>query len=103
REAATAAMRAVGSVAEPALRAAESGGGSAEVRMRAREARRAILDEPVRLLTGHAGAVGPMAFAPDGKAFATRAEGGAVRLWDPRTGKELARLGVADPATGSKP
>jgi WD40 repeat protein len=103
REAATAAMRAVGSVAEPALRESASGGRSAEVRMRAREARRAILDEPVARLTGHTGAVVAMAFAPGGRVFATGAEDGTVRLWDPRTGKELARLGVADPAPRGKP
>ena len=103
REAATAAMRAVGSVAEPALQAAASGGPSAEVRMRAREARQVILDEPVRHLTGHTGAVGAMAFAPDGTVFATGAEDGTVRLWNPRTGKELARLVVTDRAPGGKP
>jgi WD40 repeat protein len=103
REAATAALRAVGSVAESALRAASSGGPSAEVRMRARELRQVILDEPVRRLTGHAGAVGVMAFAPDGTLFATGAEDGTVRLWDPRTGKELARLEVTDPVPRGKP
>jgi WD40 repeat protein len=101
REAASTAMRAVGSVAEPALRAASSAGPSAEVRMRAREARRVILDEPVRRLSGHTGAVGALAFAPDGKVFATGAEDGTVRLWDPRTGKELARLEVAEAARGA--
>jgi WD40 repeat protein len=103
REAATAAMRAVGSVAEPALRAAASGGPSAEVRMRARETRQAILDEPVRYLAGHTGAVGAMAFAPDGTVFATGAEDGTVRLWDPRNGKEIARLDVTEPVPGGKP
>jgi WD40 repeat protein len=103
REAATAAMRAVGSVAVPALQAAASGGPSAEVRMRAREVRQVILDEPVRRLTGHSGAVGAMAFAPDGTVFATGTEDGTVRLWDPRNGKELARLEVTDPVPGGKP
>ncbi|MFO0845238.1 MAG: hypothetical protein U0797_23125 [Gemmataceae bacterium] len=98
REAATAAMRVMGSVAEPALRAAASDGRSPEVRMRAREARRAILDEPVRRLAGHTGTVGSMAFAPDGRLLATGAEDGTVRLWAPQTGKELARLEVTDPA-----
>jgi len=71
-------------------------GPSAEVRMRARETRKAILDEPLRRLTGHTGALGPMAFSPEGKLFATGAADGTVRLWDPQTGRELARLEVGD-------
>lgn len=103
RVAATAKMRALGSVAEPALQAAAAGGPSAEVRMRAREARQAILDEPVRYLTGHDGAVEALAFAPDGSVFATGADDGTARLWNPRTGRELARLELTDPAPGGKP
>ncbi len=33
-----------------------------------------------------------VAFAPDGKSFATGSEDGSVRLWDPGTGKVLATL-----------
>jgi WD40 repeat protein len=97
RLAASRAMREVGSVAEPALRKAMAEGPSAEVRMRARETRKAILEEPLRALKGHTAPVGPMAFSPDGKVLATGADDGTVRLWDPRTGKELARLEVPDP------
>jgi len=96
RQAATAAMRAVGSVAEPALRLAAAEGSSAEVRMRAREVRLEILKEPVRRLTGHTDAVAAIAFAPDGSMFATGSEDGTVCLWNPQTGKELRRLKVAD-------
>ena len=52
RVAASKAMREVGSVAEPALRKATADGPSAEVRMRARETRKAILEEPLRTLKG---------------------------------------------------
>jgi WD40 repeat protein len=103
RLAASKAMREVGSVAEPALRKAMSDGPSAEVRMRARETRKAILEEPLRLLKGHTATVGPMCFSPDGKVLATGADDGTVRLWDPRTGKELGRLDVPDPAVGARP
>lgn len=54
-------------------------------------------------LSGHAGAVGVLAFAPDGKVIATGADDGTIRLWDPRTGKELARLDVTDLNAGGKP
>lgn len=98
RETATAAMKRIGSVAEPALRAAMSDGPSAEVRMRAREVRKVILNEPIRRLTGHTGAVGAMAFSRDGKLFATGAADGMVRIWDPQTAREIARLEVRDGA-----
>ena len=98
REAATAAMKRIGSVAEPALKTATTEGASAEVRMRAREVRKEILDEPLLRLTGHSGAVGAMAFSPNGRAFATGAADGTVRLWDSQTGREFARLEVRDDA-----
>jgi WD40 repeat protein len=102
RVAASKSMRGVGSVAEPLLRKAMAGGPSAEVRMRAREARKAILEEPLRTLKGHTARVGPMAFSPDGKVLATGADDGTVRLWDPLTGKELARLAAPEPSTAGR-
>ena len=101
RVAASKAMHGIGSVAEPMLRKAATDGASPEVRMRAREVRMEILEKPLRTLKGHTAEVGPMAFSPDGKVLATGADDGTVRLWDPRTGKELARLDV--PALDAKP
>jgi WD40 repeat protein len=64
--------------------------------MRAREARRAILEEPLRRLAGHGASIGALAFSPDGTILATGTGDGTVRLWNPRTGEERARLEVAD-------
>jgi WD40 repeat protein len=101
RVAASAAVREIGSVAEPALRRAMADGPSAEVKMRARETRKAILEEPLRALKGHTDRIGPMVFAPDGRVLATGADDGTVRLWDPRTGKELARIDVPAPVAAA--
>lgn len=102
REAATLEMRKIGSVAEPALRAAMTDGPSAEVRMRARETRQVILDEPLRWLEGHTGVVTTLAFSPHGKLTASGAADGTVRLWDPKTGRELGRLQVGGDSTHPK-
>jgi WD40 repeat protein len=72
-----------------------SGGPSAEAQMRARLSRQAILNDPLRRLNGHTGIVGPMAFSPDGELLATGADDGTVQLWDPQTGREVARFYVA--------
>lgn len=96
RVAAFKAMQEIGSAAEPMLRQAMVDGASPEVRMRAREACKAILERTLRDLKGHTGSVGPMTFAPDGKVLATGANDGTVRLWNPQTGKEIAKLVVPD-------
>ena len=95
REKAAAVLVEVGPAIEPLLRQAMTDGPSAEVRMRARVAREGLLNKPKFRLTGHADEVRPMMFSPDGKVFATGGADGLVILWDPATGKELARLTVA--------
>jgi WD40 repeat protein len=52
------------------------------------------------LRTGHTAPVRDLAFAPDGSALATGSEDGTVRLYDPKSGRELARL---DPAAAGGP
>src|SRR5947209_7057676 len=64
REKAATALAEVGAAAEPLLRQAMSDGPSAEVRMRARVAREAILNKPKFRLTGHAEDIRPIAFSP---------------------------------------
>lgn len=89
------AMKAIGSVAEPRLRSVSVNGASPEVRMRAREARKAILEEPLRTMKGHKAEVRSMAFPPRNQVLASGADDGTVRLWDPLTGRELACLSIA--------
>ena len=60
--------------------------------MRARVARETILNKPKVRLAGHTDEIRPMVFSPDGKLFATGAADGLVILWDPASGKEVARL-----------
>ena len=70
-------------------------GPSPEARMRAREARKAITDATRLLRTGHAATVRVTAISPDGSVLASGSDDGTVRLFDPRTGRELARLDLA--------
>jgi WD40 repeat protein len=93
RESASAALKSLGWVAEPALRKAAKGSGSAEVRIRARAVLTALESEPRRVLKGLTADLRAACFSRDGKLFAAGAADGTVRLWNPGTGRELAVLG----------
>jgi WD40 repeat protein len=96
REKAAAALVEVGPAVEPLLRQAMADGPSAEVRMRARVARDALLNKPKFRPAGHADEIRPIVFAPDGKLVASGGADGLVILWDTATGKEMARLNAAE-------
>jgi WD40 repeat protein len=92
RERAAASLVELGAPIEPLLKQASTDGPSAEVRMRARVARETILNKPKHNLAGHTEDIRVMRFSPDGKLFATGGADGLVILWDPASGKEVARF-----------
>jgi len=58
-------------------------------------------DESKRTLIGHEGAIHSVAFSPDGSMLATGGKDKTVRLWDMRTGKQLAGLSAHADAVNS--
>ena len=82
REAASAKLVEVGMIAEPQLRDAMKWE-SAEVRIRARLARAAVLSpEPEDVDVGHDANVAAVRFSPDGRFVATGDADGVVRVWN---------------------
>lgn len=92
REAASRELMAIGFIAEAELRRAMKESSSAEVRIRARRLRDALLSQPKATLEGHTDQVEGLAFSPDGKLLASGSKDGSVRLWDVAGRKEKARL-----------
>jgi WD40 repeat protein len=92
RERATRELKALGWIAEPALRQAARESAAAEVRIRARAVLKALQTEPRRLLRGHTGRLWDVCFARDGKLLASASADGTVHLWD-LAGREAVILG----------
>ncbi len=91
RESAGKKLLALGLLAEPQVRRASKESKSAEVRLRCRKLRAAMLRQPGIALAAGSELEG-VVFSPDGKLLAAAGKDGAVRLWDVATHKELARL-----------
>jgi WD40 repeat protein len=92
REATSKELLAVGFVAEAELRRAAKEARSVEVRIRARRIRQEMLSRPRATLRGHTDEVVSVAFSPNGKLLASGSRDGSLRLWDPATLKQIARL-----------
>jgi RNA polymerase sigma factor (sigma-70 family) len=86
REKASQDLAKMGGMAKPLLRDAIKESHSAEVRIRARAALKAVISpKPIAELRGHRDDVTCCAFSPDGQILATGARDGLVLLWEMST------------------
>jgi RNA polymerase sigma factor (sigma-70 family) len=93
REAATAALEAIGEPAYEALRKAADDSDDVEIRRRAERIMRTIEQRwEVRRFQGPIESVYSVAISPDGRRALSGSKTNAVRLWDVETGKELRRF-----------
>ena len=82
RDAASRQMVKIGLIAEPFLSDALQNS-STEVRLRARYARREVLNpSPLAELSGHRGEVLTVRFSPDSSLLATGCRSGSIKVWD---------------------
>jgi len=97
REAAGQAVLQLGFALEPELRRLAKESPSAEVRIRCRRLRDALLSKPRANLTGQSERVEGLAFSPDGVLLASGDREGTLILWNMRDNKEIARLASGAP------
>jgi WD40 repeat protein len=93
REATCKELLKIGFVIEPELQKAIKEAKSAEVRIRARQVREQLLNEPRQLLASRKKRdAEAIKLSPDGSAVASGGKGGVVHLTDIITGKEIAKF-----------
>jgi len=98
REAASAEVVKLGFAGENELSRAMKESPSAEVRIRARRARQAILSQPLVRLNEHTARTRCLSFSTAGDLLATGADDGTTRLWDVAGRKQVAFFSPAEVA-----